>query len=626
MNYYEELQSIVPFSLLPPSALAEAMAQVKPVFFPRGQKIFYQDQPVYPYLFITLSGSLDLLVRHQGGQDMLIERCGQHFFFGESALTESTYPLTAKATSDLLCLTIERERVLAWMEEQAAFSAHLARTVIARQHILLDEVITESPTTANDPLRSLARDFMSSPIVSVDASASLRSVAQQMAEKNIGALVVMDQEQPIGIITERDLIHHWAASLDLPVAKAMRPSLTILTPDAHLYQVLLAMMRDHSRYVCLQEESKLVGIIAHSDIVQCSTNDALALVQALQSSATVAELVAVMPRIDRWLDLMLTHHVQPTEIMDMISHLYDQLTVRAIEIALSQMIEAGYGPPPTAYCWLSLGSAGRREQMTRTDQDHAILFAPVPHSQREQVRQYFMTLAARVVESLVACGFAPCRGNVMGSSPDWCRALDEWQERLETWIEESLSKNIRLLTIFLDFRDIYGDTVLASQLRHSVHDLYRRYPVGLHHLAADDLQHRAGLSFLRSFVTEKSGEHKDELDLKRSLMVHIVDSARIFALRAGIGTTNTVERLQQLQTANTFSTDDGERFIQSYLTLMELRICENIRRKNRGLPPDNYINPYQLSKPEQNRLREAIQAVSRLQQLTGSAFRLPGFL
>ncbi|TLM99248.1 nucleotidyltransferase, partial [bacterium] len=74
-----------------------------------------------------------------------------------------------------------------------------------------------------------------------------------------------------------------------------------------------------------------------------------------------------------------------------------------------------------------------------------------------------------------------------------------------------------------------------------------------------------------------------------------------------------------------FPRDDAEFWEAAYETLMNFRTRENLRKASQGLDPDNFINPYKLSKREQNVLREAFLAVSRLQGFTGSYFRVEGY-
>ena len=96
------------------------------------------------------------------------------------------------------------------------------------------------------------------------------------------------------------------------------------------------------------------------------------------------------------------------------------------------------------------------------------------------------------------------------------------------------------------------------------------------YLAADHLIIAVGrkppLGFFRTFVVERSGEHKEELDIKSFGTGPIVDAARLFALDAGINQTNTGDRLAALQAAGypegTTLTDMQEAF--EYLTLLRL--------------------------------------------------------
>ena len=58
----------------------------------------------------------------------------------------------------------------------------------------------------------------------------------------------------------------------------------------------------------------------------------------------------------------------------MISEINDTLIRRAIQLSLNDLADRG-SKPPVPFCWMALGSEGREEQLLRTDQDNAILYA-----------------------------------------------------------------------------------------------------------------------------------------------------------------------------------------------------------------------------------------------------------
>jgi len=129
------------------------------------------------------------------------------------------------------------------------------------------------------------------------------------------------------------------------------------------------------------------------------------------------------------------------------------------------------------------------------------------------------------------------------------------------------------------------------------------------------------LGFFRNFVLERSGEHKNKLDLKLCGTGPIVNAARLFAIDAGIEHTNTVDRLEALEAKQyhdvTLLRDLQEAF--EFLTL--LRVECQLQQVRDGQPPDNYIAPDSLTHLQRSLLKEAFQASARAQNLIEANFR-----
>jgi CBS domain-containing protein len=140
-------------------------------------------------------------------------------------------------------------------------------------------------------------------------------------------------------------------------------------------------------------------------------------------------------------------------------------------------------------------------------------------------------------------------------------------------------------------------------------------------LACVSTTRKPPLGFFRNFVLERSGEHKDQLDLKLFGTAPLVDAARVFALDAGIEHTNTSDRLSALASAPekdpTIFQDMQEAF--EFLTLLRLE-CQ-LRQVRDGQQPSNYIAPDTLTNLQRSLLKEAFRATARAQALLEEKFR-----
>ncbi len=110
-------------------------------------------------------------------------------------------------------------------------------------------------------------------IVSVSSDTPVKEALQRMKEANIGAvLVIAEDEKPVGIFSERDLARELAAydefPLSTPVEKLMTAPLITITPMTPI-ETCMAMMTDKRiRHLPVVDEERLAGIISIGDVVK----------------------------------------------------------------------------------------------------------------------------------------------------------------------------------------------------------------------------------------------------------------------------------------------------------------------------------------------------------------------
>jgi CBS domain-containing protein len=121
------------------------------------------------------------------------------------------------------------------------------------------------------------RSGMSEKVLTLSPGRSLRDASVAMAERQVGAAVVIDPEQPgPGIITERDILHSIGAGQDPDrelVADHLSAELTFAAPDWSLERAAEAMVRGRFRHLVVVDGANMVGILSMRDIVRVWVSD-----------------------------------------------------------------------------------------------------------------------------------------------------------------------------------------------------------------------------------------------------------------------------------------------------------------------------------------------------------------
>lgn len=109
-------------------------------------------------------------------------------------------------------------------------------------------------------------------IWSVTPDSSVFDALKIMAEKDIGAMPVMDGKKLVGIFSERDyarkVILKGKSSKKIPVSEIMSTNLVMITPDQTTEQGLALMTAKHVRHMPVVQNEKLLGFISIGDLVK----------------------------------------------------------------------------------------------------------------------------------------------------------------------------------------------------------------------------------------------------------------------------------------------------------------------------------------------------------------------
>jgi CBS domain-containing protein len=267
-----------------------------------------------------------------------------------------------------------------------------------------------------------------------------------------------------------------------------------------------------------------------------------------------------------------------------------------------------------------MGSGGRREMLLGPDQDNGFIFENVPDERMPEIDAFFGPFSEKIVQALAQVGYPICQGKVMANNPAWRGRISDWKSRIREWVNDPEPQNVRYSSIFFDFVPLMGDPNLAQALRSIVNKEIREYEAFLYHMMSLDLRYRVPVGLLGRFVLEKSGEHKGQLSLKQGGSIYIVDCIRMFALEKELTAITTQERLKGLVDRNVFDTETAEHIRAAFEALTFFRLRNEIASMEQGKEPSHYINPHALSKNEQDLLKEAFNAVSKLQDATKRHF------
>ena len=302
--------------------------------------------------------------------------------------------------------------------------------------------------------------------------------------------------------------------------------------------------------------------------------------------------------------------VPPAKASEIISTLGDSFTRRSIELSISEL-----GPPPCPLSWIALGSHGRREAVPGSDVDSALAWEG--DEEDEDTKSYMRSLGSRVCDGLARCGFAADKRGATAAQDLFVRPVSAWRRLIRESIREPTeNKGLIVISLFLDGRVLHHDGS-AADLRQEFLAAHKRRGL-LRLMLRLALAHKPPVGFLRDFVVERSGEHRGRLDIKRRGLLPVTTIARYASLAAGaIGLGSTPERLSAAGSAGTLESNLAGSLSEAFELFQGVRLEHQVRQVERGIDPDDHLDPKDLSRGRRRHLRDAFSQVRAVQKKLG---------
>ncbi|AOY57905.1 MULTISPECIES: DUF294 nucleotidyltransferase-like domain-containing protein [Desulfococcus] len=624
---YKTLVKTDPFEILAPEVLAALAEKVEVKTYAANTYVFKTGTPSLDVLFIIHSGLAETVVVNDKGSEMVIGLRRPYDFFGETVvLSQQCYPGAVRAKEKLVCCLVHRKDLEKLIYDHPEFCGFFNVLLAERMRLLYEVLVEEHSKGGYSGISQMEPEFfkkrvsevMAHPPITCRVDDRVTAVSNIMADRDISAIVALDREnRPRGILTEKNLVKYLIAKQTYPVETCrvdniMYSNLVEISPHAFIGQALVAMMRSKTKNLIVMERGNLVGVVTLVDLIKTQSTGTLLLTKDIESQPDVRGLAMVSREIDNILNVMIEENASAAEIFNVMSELYERMTRRVIQLSEERMKLNGWGPPPVEYCFINMGSAARYEQALPTDQDNAIVYADPEDADAGNVDAYFKTFAEFIVEALAQCGVGRYGLEVMADNPKWRRSLGQWMMLIDQWMTQPDRELDKIIGHLFDFRPVWGNMALGEALREKLFQAIES-GIGKNRLGeGNSAEYHLPISYLGTFITERGGPHKNEMNLRASAILPMVNGIRRKALANRIIESSTLGRLAQLADADVLSEKDARFFQRSFEDLMMLNIRENLKELKQGKRPDDYIDPYSLRKRERVALKDALAGVSTL--------------
>lgn len=132
----------------------------------------------------------------------------------------------------------------------------------------------------------LLRDKQHQNVHTISSEATVLEFIQAMAEHNVGALPVVDNNELVGIVSERDyarkIVLQGRSSVGTPVSTIMSSPVITTEPQQSIQACMSLMTERHLRHLPVVDEGRLVGLLSIGDLVKEAIAEQADLIQQLE--------------------------------------------------------------------------------------------------------------------------------------------------------------------------------------------------------------------------------------------------------------------------------------------------------------------------------------------------------
>ncbi|MEO1011433.1 MAG: DUF294 nucleotidyltransferase-like domain-containing protein [Bacteroidota bacterium] len=626
------LKNFPPFHELESSKLYVLSAKVSIRYQEKGSIIFAEDEKPHDHFYIVHQGAVAL---RKTINSEIVDICDEGDIFGlRPLMANESYKLEARAHEESILYGIPITHFKPYAEGNPAIGNFLIESFASNTRNPYSKVHrgklfgNENSQSINPEVQlfDLQPVSYSKNMVSCPKDTPMDQVARLMTKRRVGSILIIENELPLGIITDKDLRNKIATGkypISTEALKIMTTPVITYPRKLTVTQAQMAMMKNGISHLILTKDgtpnTRAVGILSKHDIMVSLGDNPAVLVKAVKRAIKFGQIKAIRKSTLHLLQGYLDQNIPMGLAAKIISELNDACVKQIVQISLKKMKK----PPPVNFAWLSLGSHGRGEQLLHTDQDNALVFENVTENNMPETSGYFLSLAEYITKGLNEIGYEYCPAEMMGSNPKWCLSLKQWKEKVAHWITNPGPDEVLMSSIFFDYAHSFGDQKLTDELSDYILENTEKYPIFFLHLADGALQNPSPTGFFRQFLVEQDGAHKDFFDLKRKALMPLIDAARVLILSHGIqGINNTWERYDKL--ASLEPANKELHLACSYATkvLLKFRTKQGLLHQDTG----RYIALNRLSKEEKVKLKQTFKTIKEIQETISIRFNVTHLL
>ncbi|MGY6648287.1 DUF294 nucleotidyltransferase-like domain-containing protein [Wenyingzhuangia sp. IMCC45574] len=622
------LKTYPPFDHVSYTDLYHVAVETKVIYVDKDETLYSQGKPPKEHFYIVNQGAIRIY-RQEGEKTIEIEMCDEGDVLGlRPLIVNENYNVNAKAYEESIVYAIPIKIFNELFGNNPDINKYLITRFASNSPTKFSQ--EDNNTIFADYKRTTQTDYFSSKILSLTTPAicckhtkTIKKAALKMSKNKVSLIFILDDERPIGLITNKVLLHKIATgkhSIEENVKEIMISPVVTASPDISIAEAQILMLKNKVEHISVTEDgtpnSKMLSMLTQQDIVASLSNNPALLMKQITKARSIARLREIRQQLNQLLRRYIDQKISFTHTLTVVAELNESINQRTVELSVEEFDKI----LPVKFAFFSMGSQARKEQLVPTDQDNAIIFENVPPENLEETRALFIELGHIITKNLHTIGYEYCPAEMMASNPTWCLTKEEWKTQFESWIHNPTDKSILLSSVFFDFNFVYGTRELVDDMTNMVYNNTPNNSRFFMFMAQDSLKNPSPIGFFRQFLVDQDGAHKDKFNIKQRAIMPLIDAARILTLYHNIrGVNNTAERYYKLRELEPQNAEVYEACAYAFKALLKFKTKNGLATL--GEDDGKFIKLDTLSKSDKMKLRRCFKPIKNIQELITVRFQ-----
>jgi CBS domain-containing protein len=536
-------------------------------------------------LLLILQGNAEVFVKNAAGQEEVLEVIKKGEIVGFSSLAEflgftSADKMQAnvevRAVDGVQALLIPFSVLAKRWDDQDVHDYLLSQVSIRLKDVygsLAEQVKMAKGIGEGETILARVQDLMSDKVASVTPDTNIQEAAQKMVESKTSSVLVVEDGELKGIITERDIVGRVVSkgiSFEGPSRLVMTENPVTISRFAYYYDALSEILLNGIKHLPVVDNGEISGVITLTDLLRKKNDSVMRTIKKIDE-ADEKNLPEVKAAIYEITETLLRDRVPAIALLDIITKLYDRLIGRAVELSLAALRKKGF-EPPVPFAFYLMGSAGRGEQFMLTDQDHFLVYGDTrDHS-------YFEKLGAEITGWLESAGYARCKGLMMSSEDQWRGTVLQWQDRVRKWMLQSTNENLLLAHNFFSYRFVAGSESVNGEFEAKIAELLDRSKIFLYRMVQAEREQE--IPTLDEPIRALFKLGRKSIDIKKEILFPFHHSLQILSIYYGEIPGTPLEKIASLREKGVITEGFTEDLKEAFNHILDLYISHRWGNKN----------------------------------------------